>query len=513
VAGGDPTGGVVRLLCVAAAAGADDWIGALGAAGFDVRAARIEDAAAVRSALRDPLDLVLAWDDAGGERAGAVLAAARDAAATVPVAVVGHPAAEHGLLRALDQGAAAGLEAGRPGRLPAELRRILQGEWLLTRIALTGRIAHDLNNLLAPIPLAVQLLQRNGDPVSARGQLQSVDAATRRSMDAVKELSELLVAKVATPLRVRAKHLLTLASRPWRGLPSGAPAVLTEYPPDLGGVRVDLLPFLQVLWCLARRAVDDVAGAPGSAGELLFSGRNLDRPPAAGQAGEVELRVVRAPSTAFAGQPEADPLRAPEPSDRLATILGMVEAQGGTLAVLDGPPDLAGYALVLPASRSYRAAEPPRPRASPPPPSPGRSPEPPRRAGSRSRSTAPIQRSVLVIEGDDEVRRMTRETLERSGWNVLVAEDGTEGVAVFAEHLGKVSAVLVDMTLPFMDGLATIKALRRIGDRVPMVLTTGGDWDPRRMGTGAGGPDAVLRKPYDAESLLQALGGGGGGGG
>jgi DNA-binding response OmpR family regulator len=120
---------------------------------------------------------------------------------------------------------------------------------------------------------------------------------------------------------------------------------------------------------------------------------------------------------------------------------------------------------------------------------------------------------VLVIEGDDEVRRMTRETLERSGWNVLVAEDGTEGVAVFAEHLGKVSAVLVDMTLPFMDGLATIKALRRIGDRVPMVLTTGGDWDPRRMGTGAGGPDAVLRKPYDAESLLQALGGGGGGGG
>jgi two-component system cell cycle sensor histidine kinase/response regulator CckA len=114
-----------------------------------------------------------------------------------------------------------------------------------------------------------------------------------------------------------------------------------------------------------------------------------------------------------------------------------------------------------------------------------------------------------VIEADEEVRRMTRGALEGAGWRVLTAADGTEGVAVYAENLGAVGAVLVDMALPYMDGLTTIRALRRIGDDVTMVLTTGEDWDPRGVEGGTWGPNAVLQKPYDARSLLQALEDGG----
>lgn len=494
-AGGPTPSQPVRLLWVAAGDAGDPWWNALAAAGLDARVSHAADAPSVRAALRDPFDLILAWDDEAGRRAASVVAAVREAGAAVPVAAVAHPAAEEGLLRAVDEGAVLGFEADRPRRLPAEVRRILAREWLLTRVSLTRRIAHDLNNLLAPIPLAVQLLQRALEPAAVHGQLESVAAATRRSMHAVKELSELLSADAPTVLAVQAHHLLTLASGPWRRVPSAAPVVLTDYPSDLASVQVGLVQVLQALWCLARRAVDDVTGELGDSGELLFSGRNVDQVPATGGAG-VELRVLRTSATGPARPASADSMRAPRSADRLEAILEIVKAQDGTLRVFQGGDGENGYALLLPAlAPAALVPQAPRPR-----------PELNGPRETRRRAGSPAGRTVLVIEADDEVRRMTREALEGAGWRVLTAVDGTEGVAVYAENLRAVGAVLVDMALPYMDGLSTIKALRRIGDDVTMVLTTGEDWDPRRVEGDARGPNAVLRKPYDARSLLRALG-------
>lgn len=100
---------------------------------------------------------------------------------------------------------------------------------------------------------------------------------------------------------------------------------------------------------------------------------------------------------------------------------------------------------------------------------------------------------------------MTREILESAGWDVLTAADGTEGVAVYAQNLDSVATVLVDMTLPYMDGPATIRALRRIAGPATLILTTSGGGDPGRLVRGGDGPDGVLYKPYDADALLQAL--------
>lgn len=343
----------MRLLLVAAPPGAEAWTAELAEAGIDTRRASVRDPSGVAAALRDPLDLVVAWDDEAGGRAAAVVAAVRAQGAGVPVAVVAHAAAEEGVLRAVAEGAAAVLESGRPRRLPAALGRILEREWLAARLALTGRIAHDLNNLLAPIPLAVQLLQRAPAPSAERGQLDSVQTATRRSMVAVKELSELLAADASLPLQVRTKHLLALASRSWRRLPEAAHTVLTDYPPDLGSVHVDLVGILRLLWCLARRALDAAGSTADDPGALLFSGRDLARGPAPETAG-VELRVVSSPTAGFEGRHDLDPVRAPEPPDRLDAVLEVAAAQGGVLTVVDAGLGRAGYSLLLPAAPRTR---------------------------------------------------------------------------------------------------------------------------------------------------------------
>lgn len=358
----------VRLLLVAGGDEAEAWLAGLRDAGLRTRAARAEDLSGVSAALRDPADLVVVWDDPAGRRAGAVTAAVVAAGVPTPVAVVAHPDAEAGLAAALAEGAAAGFQRDRPGRLAAELGRLMERERLLVRIALTGRITHDLNNLLAPIPLASRLLRRASHQEGVDRQLDSLDTASRRSMGAVKDLSELLAGEGEAPLRVQAKHLLTLATRPWRlrGAPS---TVLTDYPSDLRAVRVDVVRALQVLWCLARRALDRGAeDREPEDGVLVFSGRN--ETVATGDPG-VELRVEWVAPAGDEGHHGSGRLRAPQPSDRLDVVVETAAELGGTVAVLEPGQGAHGFALLLPSApeppREPRegSGEPDRPRALP----------------------------------------------------------------------------------------------------------------------------------------------------
>lgn len=496
-------------------AGADGpaWPAALEQAGVAVRSAASDDLGGVPAALRDPLDLILVWEEAGGGRTREVLATLQREGVEVPVAVVAHP--ETGDVPE----AAAVLDRSRPAWLPGVVGRIVRRQRLEIRLALTGRIAHDLNNLLAPIPLAVQLLRRAEDAPAGRGQIEAVDAASRGSMAAVKELSELLVASLDGPLQVRAKHLLAIAARHWRLAlegRSGAPmGILTDYRPDLASVRVEVLRLLQVLACLARQALD---GAPG--GELLFQGRNAgERASLGGPA--VELRVACAASgvESLLGRAEVEKTAVRGADQGLEAVREVVASQGGELGILPSGPDHRGFVVLLPVSaggsrgagRPASAARPARPK----PPSDhrasrdGASGSSAQRAGGGSKEAGPPTatggRAVLVIDGDEEGRRMTRETLEGFGFQVLAAADGTEGVAVYAARPDGVSAVVVDYTLPYMDGPTTINALRRIAPEVPLILTTGAEWEARRTAHEPGGPDAVLRKPFDAETLLDTL--------
>ena len=84
--------------------------------------------------------------------------------------------------------------------------------------------------------------------------------------------------------------------------------------------------------------------------------------------------------------------------------------------------------------------------------------------------------------------------------------DGAEAVGVFRARSAEIDVVLLDLTMPRMNGLETLRQLRRIAPAVPVVLTSGygegpfGD-EPER----GEGPDAVLPKPYAAEHLLATI--------
>ncbi|HST53019.1 MAG TPA: response regulator [Pyrinomonadaceae bacterium] len=93
----------------------------------------------------------------------------------------------------------------------------------------------------------------------------------------------------------------------------------------------------------------------------------------------------------------------------------------------------------------------------------------------------------------------------RARYRVLLANDGTEALALYAQHGGEIGAVLTDMMMPFMDGLATIRALKRLNPQIKIIAASGLTANGRSAEAAGVGVNAFLPKPYTAERLLTAL--------
>jgi CheY-like chemotaxis protein len=112
---------------------------------------------------------------------------------------------------------------------------------------------------------------------------------------------------------------------------------------------------------------------------------------------------------------------------------------------------------------------------------------------------------ILVVDDEDAIRQITKGTLETFGYRVLVASDGTEAVALYAQNRDEVAVVLTDMMMPFMDGPATIRALQKINPQVRIIAASGLAGSDRNTEVAAHGAELFLPKPYTAEKLLKAL--------
>lgn len=112
---------------------------------------------------------------------------------------------------------------------------------------------------------------------------------------------------------------------------------------------------------------------------------------------------------------------------------------------------------------------------------------------------------ILVADDEPSVRQITGSTLEAFGYRVMLAGDGAEAVALFAQHRDEVALVLTDMMMPIMDGPATILVLRRMNPKVRDIAVSGLDANGRLAKAASAGAAHFLPKPYTAEALLQLI--------
>lgn len=113
--------------------------------------------------------------------------------------------------------------------------------------------------------------------------------------------------------------------------------------------------------------------------------------------------------------------------------------------------------------------------------------------------------TVLIVEDDAIIRKSVALVLGQAGFTALVAADGREAVDLFQRQGGEIGCVLCDLTMPVMDGWATLAALREIRPDLPVILASGYSEAQVMAGGSTERPQLFLQKPYDSGVLVDAV--------
>jgi PAS domain S-box-containing protein len=168
----------------------------------------------------------------------------------------------------------------------------------------------------------------------------------------------------------------------------------------------------------------------------------------------------------------------------LATVLGIARAHNGAIELESEPGKGTIIRVLIPAVEQPAEA---LVRETPDP------------AAWRGSGT------VLVVDDEEPVRAVASMMLENAGFNVRAAADGLEALEIFRKHQGDVVCVVLDLTMPNMDGEETLGELRRIQEDVKVILSSGYHEDDLRERLVEVGFAGFVKKPYTSEALIEQL--------
>ena len=95
--------------------------------------------------------------------------------------------------------------------------------------------------------------------------------------------------------------------------------------------------------------------------------------------------------------------------------------------------------------------------------------------------------------------------LERLGFSVLTASDGREAVEVFREHIDEIDCILLDLTMPHLDGAQAFREIRRIHPETPVILCSGYNMQDATQRFAGKGLAGFIQKPYSLTTLMETL--------
>ena len=111
---------------------------------------------------------------------------------------------------------------------------------------------------------------------------------------------------------------------------------------------------------------------------------------------------------------------------------------------------------------------------------------------------------ILVVDDESMLRTLARAILERSGYQVLMAENGIEAVEIFRQNASGITAILLDMTMPAMSGEEAFPLLRAIRSDVPIVISTGYSQVTTEL-LSTDKAFEFIQKPYTPTQLCEAI--------
>jgi two-component system, cell cycle sensor histidine kinase and response regulator CckA len=363
-------------------------------------------------------------------------------------------------------------------------RQFLRSQRMETLGRLAGGIAHDLNNALAPVTASIEILRSDEtDPAKTR-LLEIMESSAKHGVAVIRQLLSFARGVDGEREPLALEEIIEQVRQICADTFPRDVTIRAEVTEDLWAVVGDPTQLQQVLMNLCVNARD----AMPTGGTLTLSAENLpadDREPA--------RVVVKVADTGVGIPAEAidqifEPFFSTKPRGEgtglgLSTSAVIVDGHGGNIEVATEPGTGTVFELRLPAA-----------------------PEPASSDGDGSATLGGGEGElVLVVDDEPAVREVTRMMLERYGYRVVVAVDGSDAVERVRHHLDELAIVITDLMMPVMDGFEAIHEIRRLREDLPIIATTGlntSDASDRSIRAGA---DRFLAKPYATEVLLREI--------
>jgi two-component system, cell cycle sensor histidine kinase and response regulator CckA len=112
---------------------------------------------------------------------------------------------------------------------------------------------------------------------------------------------------------------------------------------------------------------------------------------------------------------------------------------------------------------------------------------------------------VLIVDDDDSVRKVIMRALDTFGFATVGAVDGNQAVETFTAQRDAIDCIIVDMSMPGMDGEQTFLALREVGPTPPVLLASGHSAEEMQERYGGAGFAGYLQKPFQITSLADVV--------
>ena len=362
---------------------------------------------------------------------------------------------------------------------------------------LAGGIAHDLNNVLAPILMSAELLESMELPAQVLRAIDTIENSARRGADIVQQVLTFARGIEGQKGPVQLRHLIKeMAKMANETFPKNI-RIRSYLPSQLWVIEGDTTQLHQVLLNLSVNARD----AMPDGGELAYVGSNVSV-----ETGDAYNSKGVAPGyyvclevqDSGTGIPEEiiDNIFEPffttkEPGKGtglgLSAVIGIIKGHGGFIEVTNRPGGGAQFLILLPALRDGKEAD-----------------------GRVVGDELPGGHGELILLVDDEanIRHIGQSLLEKHGYRVLVASNGEEAVKSVAEHCDEIVAVVTDIMMPKLDGVNFIKQAQRLNPEIKYIAVSGlmgvnGQYDLTDLK--ALGVKQFLTKPFSVEKLFKAL--------
>jgi PAS domain S-box-containing protein len=372
--------------------------------------------------------------------------------------------------------------------------QLLRSQRLESVGRLAGGLAHDLNNLLAPMLIGPSMLRDSVQSQEGRSLLDTIESSAQRAASVIRQLLTFSRgtegARAPVDCSAIIEDMLHIIRETFPRNITARRSNLASSTTVLG----DSTQLHQVLMNLCVNARDEMP----EGGTLDLRLENV----------EVDARLARMYPWSQPGRfvmiSVSDDGRGidPEHMDKLfepffttkgvgfgtglglATVLGIVKNHGGFVQVQSQLGRGSEFKVFLPASSADIVQE---------------------SAQDRDQFPRGHGELVLVVDDEESIRRVTRAMLERSGYRVLLATSGEEALTLHRENHGQVNLILSDLVMPGMDGDSLIRAIRAVDRSVRLIVMSGDVGAQGHQSPIARMVDGLLEKPFTMEAILRSL--------